>query len=258
MSLLNFKQVKDTWHEIAKINDVKTKAPSFELDVYKKLSNRFHPGPYYYYIFNVAETTMEYISAEITDVLGWETESLDVEYFVENIHPDDIERFIRYEQQVTRFFTHLLPEKVMSYKVSYDYRLRCADGSYKWILQQVSTIQCGLDGGVERVFAVHTDITSLKTEDIPVGLSFLGMDGEPSYHNVLLPFMEKMSDKIFLTAREKEVLKLVLNGETSQHIAEFLHISIHTVRTHRKNILKKSECKNLAELTTKAFINKWV
>jgi serine phosphatase RsbU (regulator of sigma subunit) len=54
--------------------------------------------------------------------------------------------------------------------------------------------------------------------------------------------------KIF-TKRELEILKNILDGKTSQVIAEELFISKHTVDTHRKRILAKSNTKNALELS---------
>ena len=51
-----------------------------------------------------------------------------------------------------------------------------------------------------------------------------------------------------LTERQKEVLKLVAEGYTSQEIAELLHLSIKTVNSHRENIYQKLGTSNLAEL----------
>jgi len=42
-----------------------------------------------------------------------------------------------------------------------------------------------------------------------------------------------------LTRREHEVLSLIAQGMSTQTIADELHISIHTVNSHRKNITKK-------------------
>ncbi|MBI5540553.1 MAG: response regulator transcription factor [Bacteroidia bacterium] len=51
-----------------------------------------------------------------------------------------------------------------------------------------------------------------------------------------------------LTKRETEIVKLVAEGKTAKVIAEKLFISIHTVNTYRKNILKKLGVKNSSEL----------
>ena len=51
-----------------------------------------------------------------------------------------------------------------------------------------------------------------------------------------------------LTPREKEVVRLIIDGKKSAEIAESLFISIKTVNKHRSNILEKLGLSNLAEL----------
>lgn len=51
-----------------------------------------------------------------------------------------------------------------------------------------------------------------------------------------------------LTKREKEVIKLIIEGLTNELIAEKLFLSPLTVSTHRKNVLSKLNLKNTAML----------
>ena len=51
-----------------------------------------------------------------------------------------------------------------------------------------------------------------------------------------------------LTTREKQILKLIYQGDTSKRIAEKLYISKRTVESHRANILHKTNSRNTAEL----------
>ena len=51
-----------------------------------------------------------------------------------------------------------------------------------------------------------------------------------------------------LTNREKEVVRLISQGMSSKKISEQLDLSFYTVETHRKNILRKIELNNTAEL----------
>ena len=56
-----------------------------------------------------------------------------------------------------------------------------------------------------------------------------------------------------LTSREREVLGLLAEGHNNSAIAEHLFISIETVRTHRKNLMRKLEVHNLAALVKLAL-----
>jgi len=56
-----------------------------------------------------------------------------------------------------------------------------------------------------------------------------------------------------ITKREKEVLKLIVEGFTSSEIAKKLFISTRTVETHRSNLMNKLELKNTAALVRYAI-----
>ena len=65
-------------------------------------------------------------------------------------------------------------------------------------------------------------------------------------------------DENFITQREREVLELICLQKTSQEIADALFISKRTVEVHRKNLLEKTEAKNLAGLVIFAMKNSLV
>jgi len=56
-----------------------------------------------------------------------------------------------------------------------------------------------------------------------------------------------------LSTREYEVLQLITKGMTTTKIADELHVSVHTINSHRKNILKKLGLKSPAELIVYAL-----
>ncbi len=56
-----------------------------------------------------------------------------------------------------------------------------------------------------------------------------------------------------LSKREYEVLELITKGMTTALIADTLHLSIHTINSHRKNILKKLGLSSPAELIVYAL-----
>jgi len=56
-----------------------------------------------------------------------------------------------------------------------------------------------------------------------------------------------------LTARETEVLTLLVDAHTEAHVADLLHISPHTVRSHIKNIYKKLHVHSRASMVRVAL-----
>lgn len=255
METIKYDEVKNAWKQIAR----NKKSPArfdFEIDIYKKLLGFFHPGPYYYYILNIADQQAEFVSESITQVRGIAQEEFSLDHVVETIHPEDVAYFVAFEKEVARFFNQLLPEQVLKYKVSYDYRIRKKDGTYIRLLQQVTTIQTDESGAVIRVLGVHTDITHLKKERTAT-LSFIGLEGEPSYIDTVCSTMLKSSN-IPLTKREKEIAGLLAEGKNTNEIAQALFISAHTVAKHRKNMFQKTGTHSALDLVFKARCQGWL
>lgn len=59
---------------------------------------------------------------------------------------------------------------------------------------------------------------------------------------------ESQRDVSSLTRREREIVRLVVEGLTNQEIADKLFINIRTVETHKSNILQKLHLKNSVDL----------
>lgn len=65
----------------------------------------------------------------------------------------------------------------------------------------------------------------------------------------------KNTTQIDFTKRELEVLRLILDEKTTAEIAEELEISAFTVEGHRKNLLQKTNSKNVVGLIKYAIQN---
>ena len=61
-------------------------------------------------------------------------------------------------------------------------------------------------------------------------------------------FEDDFSNRLNLTFREVEIIGLIREGLSNEQIAQQLHVSFFTVKTHRKNIHFKLGLKNVAEL----------
>ena len=55
------------------------------------------------------------------------------------------------------------------------------------------------------------------------------------------------------TQREKQIIKLIVEGKKTTQIARTLRITANTVESHRKNIFKKTRKKNMAQLVQMAL-----
>lgn len=64
---------------------------------------------------------------------------------------------------------------------------------------------------------------------------------------------EAVESEVAISSREIEVLQLIAEGLKTQEIADHLHVSIHTINSHRKNMLKKLGLKSPIELIVYAL-----
>lgn len=227
-----------------------------QLDLYKKLWTFFLAGDSYYFIFNYHTLQCDVISNEVETIQGYPPSEFDLLALSSQIHPDDFPYFLAIGKKIQEFLSRLSIEKVTKYKARYDVRYPKKSGGYVRLLFQGINIEHDEKGRLLRSFCIHTDITYLKKEGRPT-LSFIGLDGEPSYINVDLQndFTESKED---FTPREKDILKLLIEGKLSKQIGSILHISKQTVDTHRKNMLHKKHLTNTSELISKSILCGWV
>ncbi len=91
--------------------------------------------------------------------------------------------------------------------------------------------------------------------------SFSILDSKVEIIEKLTPYIKtsevssELDDSEELTPREKLILKNVALGLTNKEIANNLHISTHTVISHRKNITRKLNIKSVSGLTVYAILN---
>lgn len=68
--------------------------------------------------------------------------------------------------------------------------------------------------------------------------------------------IKKNTEHAHLTRREIEIISLIEKNLSNKQIADSLCIAVHTVETHRKNILRKTGTNNMLSLVKWAYENK--
>lgn len=110
-------------------------------------------------------------------------------------------------------------------------------------------LKAGASGYVLKKAAGHQLLSAIRA--IHSGGSFLDPSIAPQVIQGYLGQAEgKLPEDTYdrLSDREKQVLKLIAEGQTSKQIADLLCLSIKTVMTHRNNIMEKLAIHNRADL----------
>jgi Response regulator containing a CheY-like receiver domain and an HTH DNA-binding domain len=87
------------------------------------------------------------------------------------------------------------------------------------------------------------------------------LEGESYYSNKVVSIIQKNAHRwdklppVTLTAREKELLKAIANGNTTKEIAETMKMTESTIETYRARLIKKANVLNTAALIAFAYRN---
>lgn len=203
-------------------------------------------GPFYFYIIDFFDMSLSHISQAIAEIHGFDREKISFNDILGAIHPEDIDFVTKAEAISTDFFYNKVGyDKMLSYKVSYNFRFRIKNGEYALFNHQTLMLSLDDNGGLGKSLNIHTRIDHLSNLNT-YKVSFIGLNGEPSFMN-LYPDGENQDIKEF-SKREIDIIKLIASGLNNNQIAQKLYISSQTVKKHRANILNKSDSKNTAQL----------
>ncbi|MBZ0310304.1 MAG: response regulator transcription factor [Anaerolineae bacterium] len=72
-------------------------------------------------------------------------------------------------------------------------------------------------------------------------------------NELLSPRVDTSGGTESLTTREREIMQMIAEGYANQDIADHLSLSVHTVRTHRGNLMQKLNLHNQADIVRYAI-----
>lgn len=128
--------------------------------------------------------------------------------------------------------------------------------SYKVLIISNATEETAILSVLEK--GVEGFLTYTCDEDEIIHALFAVAKGDKFYCNKVLDIVlnkhlyghqEENCAPTNLSERETEIAKLLAGGLTNKEAAEKLHLSPHTIHTHRKNIMKKLGVRSASELT---------
>jgi DNA-binding CsgD family transcriptional regulator len=215
----------------------------------------------YIYIQDHQTDKFLYISPALCNYLGLSYEKATTEGYrsiASYIHPDDLDILDNALYKKINLFLRTCPELQPgeSYKYSYNFRFRKKDGSFIGMSVISKIIRFDKKEGILLDFGLITPINQLIDNDKIVLIISKSIGKDDS---VTLLQQEYSRDTVVqqdfnLTERELEIIQLIKEGLDSNEMAERLCLSQHTIRNHRKNILKKTNTNKVTELLT--LINK--
>ncbi len=100
--------------------------------------------------------------------------------------------------------------------------------------------------------ASHNDIVN-AIEAVTRGEKYYSQEVLDTMTRSITSEGEDLEPDLILSTREKEVLRYVAKEFTNQEIADVLDVSLRTVETHKRNLIKKLRVKNVVGLVRYAL-----
>lgn len=204
----------------------------------------------YFIITNTVKQNFPFVGKGFQANLGLDPNKMKTQgakYWLQHFHPQDVKIFL-YAMNDLMIYTlnkvSLEDRKKLTY--SWSFRIKTIWDNYKTVFAH--TLPVVLDDEGKPIIGVTQHTILGEGEDRPImgSIKYLNEDG--TYKTLLYKNYSKFYINTLLTGREMEISELLAKDLTSKEIASSLGISIHTVNTHRKNILTKTNLKSTYQL----------
>lgn len=96
-------------------------------------------------------------------------------------------------------------------------------------------------------------IKNAMIEEVLIGIEAVYEGGTFLCHEIDVMMKRPKETHLWLSQREREMLKLIAEGLTNSEIADRIFLSPETIKGYRKNLLLKLGAKNTAVLVSSAF-----
>jgi hypothetical protein len=189
----------------------------------------------YFQVFDVGQMKFLYTSKNIFPMIGVKAEDINPGHYTQLVHPDDEEKLGQARSRVYRMEREIFQAQKGSLFISFNLRLRKAADHYINLFVQEYMFYSPIPYKAVFLIQVITNIDWYKMKKDRF-LLYAGNDLS------LFRFPDRKLLEIApdLSYREFEIIRLIATGLGSKEIADKLFLSIHTVNTHRSNILEKT------------------
>lgn len=193
-------------------------------------------------VMDLTKTKILYTSKRSIDMVGIEPEKNDTLKMMSRVHPDDLHRFGLGRAKLLNLDKDLFIANKGAALLSTDIRMLKPNNENANLLFQCYMFFSEIPHRTVYYIQVNTNIDWFK----------MHKDAFHYYVGDDVSLFKFPNEKLLnlghnLTTREFEIVKKISKGLSSKQIAEKLFLSIHTVNTHRRNILQKSKKEHISE-----------
>jgi DNA-binding CsgD family transcriptional regulator len=197
----------------------------------------------YFQVFDMGQMKFLFTCKNIVNVIGVKAEDINPGHYMQLVHHDDEERLGQARSRVFKMEKEIFKAQKGSTLTSYNLRIRNAAGNYNNLFVQ------------DYMFYSPIPYKAVFLIQVVTNIDWYKMKKDRFHHyagNDLSLFKfpdQKLLDKgPDLSHREFDIIRMIEAGLSSKEIADKLFLSIHTVNTHRSNILEKTDKSQISDL----------
>jgi|WetSurMetagenome_2_1015567.scaffolds.fasta_scaffold00529_9 DNA-binding CsgD family transcriptional regulator len=209
----------------------------------------------FFYINDLVSATNIYVHPNIERVTGFPPEEfIYLGRIYELIHPDDrdiVMNFSKRTIEASKDYKLKLKTDPQYAIFTIEFRLQKLSGEYIKVRRNSCCFKTDKAGNMVYALVTFADISDTNKSDNVYFSQIINGNEKICFDD----FHDKYKTTIKVTKREFEVLKLLSQGYSNTRISKKMFISIHTVISHRRNLLHKAKVKNTAELIKYAANN---
>ena len=197
----------------------------------------------FFFIGDVIESKIIWASNRSYEMIGIKPENLTAYHFMEATHPEDFNKHSLGRAKMYSLANDFFAAGKGKGLLSINIRIRNLVGEYSELLFQLYFFYSTVPYRSTFLLTILTNIDSFKKRKHGYHY-YIGND--LSLHRY--PDDALLSLGVPFSDHEFELIKLIASGLNSEQIAEKKFVSIHTVNTHRKNILSKAGGQSMGAL----------
>ena len=211
--------------------------------IMQRLGEEMEDNNQFLVVIHLEKIKTLYVSISSNQVMGLDSSQLTPAKFEAAVHPDDQKRLGWRNSQLLKEGGGIFIKKEGSVLLSYTLRFRGLSGEFVNYLSQDYVFYAPEPNNAVFAIRVISNVDWCKLKNAGFH-QYIGKDMS------LFRFPDEQLLKIasVYSLRELEVLKLIESGLSSKEVAEKLFLSVHTVNTHRTNVLEKSGKAQISDL----------
>lgn len=221
------------------------------VDKLRRLDELIPHSATFFCVTNTSNQSFEYVSKNFEPAMMLSVNEMltnGMKFWWGRMHPEETDTWLQSLKDLMVFTMQniaLEDRRRMTY--TWNYRVKDGEGVYKNIIQHTTPMFFD-DEGKPIIGLAHYSVLE-ASEIIPIQATAKILNSNDEYETLF--YQMYGGQKLLvqdISHRERDVIRLLSFGFSNEEISDKLNISAHTVKTHRKNVMNKTNCKNTTQL----------